>query len=393
VRTATAAGAALLIGTLGITVGVLVGAASSARVLLGFAFPSVPVVIWLPVVLTVVAAVGLAFFAIGVRFSTRVTLIVELLAVLTIVAIMSIMIVVNWGVLPPVVPSDADPAAIGAGAAVAVGLFVGFETSATLGAEARRPFRDVPRSFVLSVVIAALIFALSFFGQYAGFQSGGAFTAVGDVDPSRPGTSILVVVALDLGILLSYLAAFVASLNGVIRLVFTLSRDGLLPAALGRVDRRNRLPMRAAVWVAVLVLVTAVVATSLTAGSESVTGVALSTSAVGCGLAYAIACLLLPRFRRRIGEPLLSASIAAYAVGAALVGVVLCFVVWNLVAGILAVLVPVALIAALWAVFALTARRREIVQIGVYDQTAEHDLVPDGVEARFRSPADRVAGP
>ncbi|MGA1838114.1 APC family permease [Herbiconiux sp. 11R-BC] len=387
VRTATAAGAALLVGTLGITVGVLVGAASSARVLLRFALPAVPVDAWMPLLLVLVAVLGLALFAIGVRPSTRITLIVELLAVLAIVVVMSVLIVANWGVVPPLMPTEADPAAVGAGAAVAVGLFVGFETSATLGAEAQRPFRDVPRSFVLSVVVAAVIFALSFFGQYAGFQTRGAFTAVGDVDPSTPGTSTLLVIALDVGILLSYLAAFIASLNGVIRLVFTLSRDGLLPAALGRVDRRNRLPMRAAYGVAGLVLLTALAAMSFTARPESVTGVALSTSAIGCGLAYAIACLLLPRFRRRIGEPLLIASVAAYAVGSAIVVVVLCFVVWNLVEGVVAVLVPVLLIAAVWAAFALKVRRRGIVTVGVYDQTDERDLVPTGVEARFETSA------
>jgi amino acid transporter len=390
VRTATAAGAALLVGTLGITIGVLVGAASSARVLLRFMVPAVPEALWMPLLLILVGLLGVAFFAFGVRFSTRVTLIVELVAVLAIVVIMSILIVANWGVVPPLMPTDADPATVGAGAAVAVGLFVGFETSATLGAEARRPFRDVPRSFVLSVVVAAAIFALSYFGQYAGFQTSGAFTAVGDIDPAMPGTSTLLVVALDLGVLLSYLAAFVASLNGVIRLVFTLSRDGLLPGALGRIDPRNRLPMLAGVWVAGLVLITALLATTLSPNSEPITGLALSTSAIGCGLAYAIACLLLPRFRRRIGEPLRAASVIAYSVGSALLVVVLCFVIWNLVHGSLAVLLPVVLIAAVWTAFAIKTRRPGIVQVGVYDQTAERDLIPAGIEARFETTTDRV---
>ncbi|GAA1001758.1 APC family permease [Subtercola frigoramans] len=388
VRSATAAGAALLVGSLGITIGVLVGAASSARVLLRFAIPAVPDAVMLPPLLVFVGLVGLAFFAIGVRFSTRITLVVELIAVMLIVVIMSALIATNWGVVPPVVPTHADPATVGAGAAVAVGLFVGFETSATLGAEARRPFRDVPRSFVLSVVVAAVIFVLSFFGQYAGFQASGAFTAVGDVDPTTPGTSTVLVVALDLGILLSYIAAFIASLNGVIRLVFTLGRDGLLPSTLGRVDRRNRLPMRAAAWVAGLVLFAALLATSVTGSAELVTGVALSTSAVGCGLAYATACLLLPRFRRRIGEPLLAASIAAYSVGFGLVLVVVCFVVWNIANGTLAILVPVALIAAVWSAFAIKVQRQGIVRVGVYDQTAEYDLIPEGIEARFKTCAE-----
>ncbi|WP_208004354.1 APC family permease [Labedella populi] len=394
VRSATAAGAALLVGTLGITVGVLVGAASAAEVLLRYALPSVDTAAWTPVVLTIVALLGIASFALGVRSSTRITLVVELVAVLVVVVIMIGLVVVNWGVLPPIVPSDTDPAAVGAGAAVAVGLFVGYETSATLGAESRRPFRDVPRSFVLSVGVAAVIFVLSLLGQYAGAEIIGEFDSLGDAHPASPGTSPALVLVLNVGFLLSYLAAFIASLNGVIRLVFTLGRDGLLPSLFGRVDRRNRLPMLAAVAVTALVFITAQLSTAMSGDVRSVASAALSTSAVGCGVAYAIACLLLPRFRRRIGEPLFAASVMAYAVGALLLTVVACFVGWNIQVGDWSIAIPTAGFAAVWLFFVIRARSRGIVDVGVYDQTSIPDLVPADVEARFGSaPHDSSARP
>jgi amino acid transporter len=365
---------------------VLVGAASTATVLLRFAFPGVPAWVWEPTLLVGVAALGFAFFAVGVRSSTRITLIVETVAVALIVAIMTILLVTNWGVVPPIVPTAFDPAAVGAGAAMAVGLFVGFETSATLGAEARRPFRDVPRSFILTVIIAAAIFLLSFAGQYAGLGVVGEFTAVGDIDPTVSTASPLLVVVWDLGIVLSYLAAFVASLNGVIRLTFTLGKDGLLPTTLSRVNSRNRLPMRAAVAVTSSVLFAAVGASIVSGSPQLVVGAALTTSAIGCGLAYAIACLLLPRFRRRIGEPLLVASVAAIAVGVAIVVVLICFVWWNFATESLAILIPLVAIAALWAAFWITARLRgSAARLGTYDQTSLRELVPAGVDARFEA--------
>lgn len=392
-RTAAATGAALLVGGLGITLVVLIGAASAASVLLRFALPTVPQWATEPGLLAVVAVLGFALFAVGVKTSTRVTLIVEAAAITAIVVVMLILIIANWGVHPPVTPTAFDPLTIGAGAAVAVGLFVGFETSATLGAEARRPFRDVPRSFVLAVVVAALIFVISFAGQYAGFNAVGMFTPVGDIDPATSGAPAALVVALDIGILLSYFAAFVASLNGVIRVVFTLGKDGLLPAGFGSVDSRNRLPMRSAVVVSAIVLGTALVATSATGDPQSVVTVGLMASAIGCGLAYAFACLLLPRFRRRIGEPLLIASVCAYGVGVAIIVVLGSYLWWNLADGSLAVLIPLASIAIVWAVFwAVSFRSGSSTEVGTYDQSSIAELAPVGVEARFGSARMRPRG-
>jgi amino acid transporter len=383
-RSAAVTGAALLVGALGITLVVLLGAVSAASVLLRFAFPGAASWAMEPVLILVIAGLGLTLFALGVKVSTRVTLIVEAAAILIILTVMGILIVSNWGVHPPVAPTTFDPLALGAGAAVAVGLFVGFETSATLGAEARRPFRDVPRSFVLAVVIAAVIFAISFVGQYAGFNATGMFTPVGDIDPTTSGAPAALVVMLDIGILLSYLAAFVASLNGVIRVIFTLGKDGLLPAGLARVDRRNRLPMPAALVVTSLVTLTALLAVAATGNPQLVVTVGLMASGLGCGLAYAFACLLLPKFRRRIGEPLLIASITAYAVGAIILLALVSYVLWNLAQGSFLVVIPLIGILGVWAlVTGFSVRAAGRARVGTYDQSSIEELVPVGVEARF----------
>jgi amino acid transporter len=126
-----------------------------------------------------------------------------------------------------------------------------------------------------------------------------------------------------------------------------------------------------------------------------VVGTALTVAALGYGLSYALACLVLPRFRRIIGEPLLTASVVGYSVGAVLLVSLLCFVTWKIINGeALVAAIPLALIALLWWRFAVIARRRGPTEpLGVYDQTSQRELAPESVEAHFVSGSIRSPQP
>ncbi|WP_022906856.1 amino acid permease, partial [Curtobacterium sp. B18] len=114
------------------------------------------------VTVVVVVAMGAAVFAVialGVRVSTRLTLLVETLSV----AVIVVLIVALVARLHPVDASamalgPTAPAPFAVGTALAVTAFVGFESASVLGVEARRPFGTIPRAISWTVLVAGVLY-------------------------------------------------------------------------------------------------------------------------------------------------------------------------------------------------------------------------------------------
>ncbi|WP_156529263.1 amino acid permease, partial [Gordonia sp. 852002-10350_SCH5691597] len=116
------------------------------------------------------------------------------------------------------------------------------------------------------------------------------------------GTRITAVI-LDIGIATSFFACALASVNALVRVLFTLGRERVVPEAFGRTHRRFHTPAVATVWAMAIVTLGPLV--FLWCGGNPQDGIRdfLTLSALGYMGSYLTACLASPVLLGRIGEP------------------------------------------------------------------------------------------
>jgi amino acid transporter len=280
------------------------------------------------VLILVMAALCLLVLARGIRVSTRVTLLVEIVSVTIILGLVLALIVaqgpsIDWNALSL---DGVSPANFLVGAALALTAFVGFESSATLGVEARRPFATIPRAIIWTVIGAGVLYLLASFSQLVGFSALGGNLAAS----ASPVNDLAAAYGLDwLGLLLdlsiaaSFLACAIASLTALVRVLFSMGREGLLPSLFGRTHPRHRTPFTAVV-VTVPLIAAVTILTILLAGSVwQAMEILIVAAAGGYITAYALACIAAPVFLWRIGEltlwPAVRAGVAAVLLSGVLV--------------------------------------------------------------------------
>ena len=107
---------------------------------------------------------------------------------------------------------------------------------------------------------------------------------------------------LDVEIAASFFACVTGSVNALARVLFSMGREGVLPARLGSSHSRFGTPSAALLFSLPLVVLAPVVALLAGASARAVLTGTLTVSAFGYVLAYVLVCLAAPLFLRRIGE-------------------------------------------------------------------------------------------
>ena len=286
------AGAALGIGYVAVAMNTLTsGSTRLANILCGGDAPP-----WLVIALIAGFGAVIAFIvARGLRMSTRVLLALESIAVVTVLGLsIAALSLTRWdvGLLIPRAP-DVSLEAIITGVAFALIGFVGFESGAALGPETRRPFAAVPRAIMVSVGATGLVMLVGTAAQLS-------------IVAERPGAASLASVTgmatlIDVIVAISFLACALAMTNAATRLVFAMSREGLMPAAFGRVSRRG-VPAIGGVLLASAVTLVPVAILAWGGSRQDMRIVTSPASILGFVLAYALVCAAAPVFLARIGE-------------------------------------------------------------------------------------------
>ncbi|MGW8377948.1 amino acid permease [Streptomyces sp. ODS28] len=135
-------------------------------------------------------------------------------------------------------------AGVSAGASQVFFSYVGFDTASTAGEEARNPRRDLPLAIILSLGIVTVIYclvALAAMGAVPwqtvqGDQA--TLTAILHKASSQPVWATL----LSLGAVVSIVSVVLATLYGQTRVLYAMSRDGLMPRIFSRVNPRTSVP-------------------------------------------------------------------------------------------------------------------------------------------------------
>jgi amino acid transporter len=278
------------------------------------------------------------------------------------------------GSAPPVTSTGLG--GVAAGILPAVAAFIGFDSATALGVEARRPFATVPRAVSVTAFGAAVLYLAATLVHLAAPGVLPALTVAGTLGGAGPVTfGAWAPVLLDAGIIASFSACTLAALNTLVRVLFSLAREGVAPAVLGRTHRRHQTPA-VAVAVTVPVLAAApVVGTLVGVPPQALLGGVLAVASVGFLAAYLLVCLAAPRFLSRIGELTPGVVvIAAVAVPALAAVVVVALVVTS--GSVLPLAVAALLVAAVAGWFGLRRTRPEaLAGMGVYDETTTADVL------------------
>lgn len=317
-----------------------------------------------------------AVVARGLRVSTRILLVLESVAVLTVIGLsIAALSVARWDV-GLLVPDSADFSldAIVTGVAFALIGFVGFESGTALGPETRRPYAAVPRAILVSVGATGLVMLVGTAAQLS-------------IVAEQPGAPSLAAVTglaplIDAIVAISFLACALAMTNAATRLAFAMSREGLLPGALGRVSRRG-VPAAGGVLLTAAVTAVPVVVLALGGSRQDLRIVTSPVSIIGFLVAYALVCAAAPAFLARIGELTARAGVLAAVPFLGLVGVLAFYLVTasrDNLAGLMCALAGLCAIAAAGAV--RLARHPHVAdRVGVHDWPVDGDCI-DGATRR-----------
>lgn len=123
--------------------------------------------------------------------------------------------------------------------------FSGFESSTSLGQEAKDPLRAIPRSVIQSVVVSGLVFIFMAYVVILGFEGSSATLEKTEAPLNflahAMGCGFLGVL-ISIGVLLSFFSCTLASINSTARIIFSMSRHGLFFDALGEAHEKNETP-------------------------------------------------------------------------------------------------------------------------------------------------------
>lgn len=195
----------------------------------------------------------------------------------------------NW---QPYVPFGS--AGVFDGAALVFFAFLGFDAIAMAAEEVENPQRDIPRGIIASILIAAtlyIIVTVILTGMVP-------YTELGIGDPvafaMRYVNLGFVGSILSIGAIFTLLTVTISMLYSLVRLIYAISKDGLLPKFLTKIDKKHRTPVTATyVTGAVALFFAAAFPLNMLAELTNIT-------ALACLIMMALGVI---RLRKIMGEP------------------------------------------------------------------------------------------
>jgi amino acid transporter len=210
--------------------------------------------------------------------------------------------------------------------------FLGFEAAALFGEEARDPFRTIPRAIYAALLIMGAFYIVTSLSAVSAFGADEVQATITDPQGGGPGAMIFIVAdeylgslltdVLQLLLLVSLFAAYLALHNMATRYLYALGRVRLLPQALGRTATNGAPVVASAAQVAFNLIAVGIFAL---AGADPLLDIVASMTGFGTlaivGLQLAAAVSIVVFFRRRNDPRLWSTAIAPTLAAAGLTAV------------------------------------------------------------------------
>lgn len=131
------------------------------------------------------------------------------------------------------------------GAALVFFAFLGFDAIAMAAEEVENPKRDIPRGIIGSILIATTLYVI-----VTVILTGMVpYTKLGVGDPVAFAMRFVglenVGTILSIGAIFTLLTVTISMLYSLVRLIYAISKDGLLPSFLSKIDKKRRTPVTA----------------------------------------------------------------------------------------------------------------------------------------------------
>ncbi len=319
-------GWALLIAYIGCASAVTSGFSNYANVFLSSVFG-----FKVPAAILIAASVLIAWYIAykDIKLSTRVSLALEFFSVSLIVLLVGVTLYrygwqLDWDQLTL---KGAGLDGLRGGLVLAIFSFVGFESAAALGSEAKDPLRSIPKAIVRSALIVGALFVVSSYAQVVGFQGHAETldksTAPLSVLADRAGLSSIGLL-IDIGAIISFFACVLASINAGARVLFLMSRHGLFHAAAGDAHHKNETPHIAVTISSILAVIPAVILSLNGTGDFDIYGWVGTIATLGFIVTYIIISIAAPVYLKHRGElkvqHLVISGLAVFTLGLAILG-------------------------------------------------------------------------
>lgn len=271
----------------------------------------------LSVVIMAVATILATFGMIrGIELSTRVGVILEGISIALLLILLVIVLVHAGPSGAPFHLPQTSVSGTAAGMVLAILSYVGFESAACMGTEARNASKSIPRAVVLSAAFVGVLFIISSYVQLVGFQ--GTTRLLASSAPLNGLADIAGVHAMgyvmDVGICASFFACITGSINAASRLLHAMGEKRLLHAAIGTAHRKHKTPHLA---IGILAVITFLIPAVMALSGTSAENIYAETGTIGtygymlCYFLVAIACPVMV-YRTR-GNPAAAAVIGTLA--------------------------------------------------------------------------------
>lgn len=192
----------------------------------------------------------------GVKMAARATFVLVILQALVIVLFIGL----GSPHIDPANYSDFLPFGFGGvltGAAIVFFAYIGFDSVTTLAEECKDPQRDLPRGILSSLIVCTILYMVM-----AAVMTGAAHYSL--LGTEAPVTEVLkqigsnwAIPIIAVGVIAGLTSTLLVLLLGQSRVLMRMSKDGLLPPALGKINHRFRTPATSIMLLGALVSICA----------------------------------------------------------------------------------------------------------------------------------------
>ncbi len=191
---------------------------------------------------------------------------------------------------------------IGLGFPLAIYLFIGWENSAMLAEETTNPRRNVPRALITGTLAIGILYMFLAFATETAFHNNLkaiCASAIPFVDAFKASAAAALIIAYIAGVT-SIFSSLIGLTNAQARILFSSSREGLLPAFFGKIHPQHRTP-HAAMWAYIIMalLIVLIFGTAYSIDPVTLFGDTGTLGTIPVVVTYLITNLALPVYMLR----------------------------------------------------------------------------------------------
>ncbi len=201
-----------------------------------------------PLILGLIGALIAWFIAVkDIKLSAKVMLAFEIIA-LILIFILALVVLSKAGFRLDIAQIKLDgvtPSGIGLGLVLAFFSFVGFESATSLGDEAKKPLKTIPRAVTSSAIFVGVFFIILSHTEILGFS--GQATKLNESAAPLADLAAFNGISffgplISIGALISFWSSFLACSNAGARVLFSMAQHGLFHSSVGNAHEENKTP-------------------------------------------------------------------------------------------------------------------------------------------------------